>query len=250
MNRFQPFATRGGTSNESAAQPAAENTGIGGGTQPTSFFTPLHYEPNYAYPLLIWLHGPGEEETQLRLVMPHISLRNYVAAAVRGTMPLDDQTAAPGYTWSQSSAHVAMAEQGVFEAMEAASRRFNIAPRRVFLAGHDCGGTMALRIALGHPDLFAGVLSLGGPLPHERRPFSRLADLRIMPVFLASGRDSERYPAPSVCDNLRLLHSAGMSVDLRQYPCSHEIMSAMLADMDRWIMNLVVSASSVTATPA
>ncbi|MBS0208073.1 MAG: hypothetical protein JSS27_03880 [Planctomycetes bacterium] len=250
MNRFEPFASRGSVTGPqidlTIPQPA---TTAGGHTLPTAFFTPLHYEPNYAYPLLVWLHSPLNDETQLRRVMPHVSLRNYVAVSVRGTLAVEESPGDVCYTWSQAGAHVAQAEQAVFEAIDQATRRYNIANQRIFLAGHTSGGTMALRVALAHPNVFAGVMSLDGSLPHERRPLSRLADLRKLPVFLTCGQDSERYPAPSVCDNLRLLHSAGMSVDLRQYPCGNEIMSAMLADMDRWMMNLIVGASTASATP-
>ena len=37
----------------------------------TTFFVPLHYEPNYAYPLLVWLHGPQDDQGQLKRIMPH-----------------------------------------------------------------------------------------------------------------------------------------------------------------------------------
>jgi hypothetical protein len=38
---------------------------------------------------------------------------------------------------------------------------------------------------------------------------------------------------------LRLLHSAGCTVALRQYPGCDEVTTDMLADMDRWLMDLV-----------
>ena len=44
-------------------------------------FGPQHYEPQYAYPLIVWLHGRGDDERQLLRVMPHVSMRNYVAVA-------------------------------------------------------------------------------------------------------------------------------------------------------------------------
>ena len=59
-----------------------------------SFFVPLHYEPNYAYPLLVWLHGPGESHSALKQVMPHVSMRNYVGVAPNW-LP-DDDGSAPG----------------------------------------------------------------------------------------------------------------------------------------------------------
>jgi hypothetical protein len=46
-------------------------------------FAPLHYEPNYAYPLVVWLHAEGTDEQDLSRVIPRISMRNYVAVAPR-----------------------------------------------------------------------------------------------------------------------------------------------------------------------
>ena len=48
--------------------------------------TPLHYERNYAYPLVVWLHGPGGDERQVTRVMPLVSSRNYAAVGPRGTI--------------------------------------------------------------------------------------------------------------------------------------------------------------------
>ncbi|HUY35610.1 MAG TPA: PHB depolymerase family esterase [Pirellulales bacterium] len=202
----------------------------------TALFAPLHYEPNYSYPLLVWLHGPGDDENQLKRIMPLVSLRNYVAVSVRGPSQVHRAGGKPGYTWTRHRARVALADERVFDAIEMVQARFSVSSSRVFLAGFDCGGTMAFRLAMDHPRHFAGVLSLCGEFPAGRTPLRRLAEARRLPIFLTSGRDSRRYPPKAVCDHLRLFHSAGMQVALRQYPCGHEIAPAMLADMDRWIM--------------
>src|SRR5210317_946248 len=58
-----------------------------------AFFAPLHYEPKYSYPLMVWLHGPGhDDERQLVRIMPMISMRNYAAAAPRGIRSDNSQT--------------------------------------------------------------------------------------------------------------------------------------------------------------
>lgn len=54
-------------------------------TTPFATFAPMRYEPGYAYPLVIWLHGALGDERQLRQVMPKISMQNFVAVAPRGT---------------------------------------------------------------------------------------------------------------------------------------------------------------------
>jgi phospholipase/carboxylesterase len=100
---------------------------------------------------------------------------------------------------------------------------------------------MALRLALGSPDYFAGVLSIGGGLPTTARPLARLHEVRGLNVFLATGRESAAYPESEVCANLRLLHAAGMSLNLRLYPGGDDVTTGMLADMDRWIMEHVAA---------
>jgi phospholipase/carboxylesterase len=63
-------------------------------------------------------------------------------------------------------------------------------------------------------------------------------------VLLATARRSTRYPEAQVCRDLRLLHSAGVSVTLRQYPGGDELTTTMLADLDRWMMAIVSSAGA------
>jgi len=212
--------------------------------QHCSFFAPLHYEQNYAYPLLIWLHGPNDDERQLQRVMPLVSMRNYVGVGPRGTC----QAGQHGFAWGEADELLLSAEQRVFDSMHAASCKYNIARRRIFLAGFQEGGTLAFQIGLRHPDRFAGVLSLGGPFPLERAPLMRLDEVRDLPLFIAQGRDSAHYPIERTCDELRLFHAAGLSVTLRQYPCGDDLTTQMLHDMDCWLMELVTGQSSVDAT--
>jgi len=214
---------------------------------PHVFFGPVHYESGYAYPLIVWLHGQGDDERQLLRIMPQVSMRNYVAVAPRGdSLPAEGAADRSGCTWSQSSAGISGAEARVFDAIEAASEKYHITRRRVFLVGFDAGGTMAFRIAMNHPQRFAGAVSLGGRFPQGGMPFGNLSLARRVPLLLASGLVSEAYPAEEVCDDLRLLHTAGLSITLRQYPGGREISPQMLRDVDRWIMEQLNAPGSST----
>jgi phospholipase/carboxylesterase len=240
MNRLQLPALEAHVSTSESSDGIASARFVASQSRaPHCLFAPLHYESNYAYPLIVWLHGPGDDERQLRRIMPLVSMRNYVAVAPRAP----HECRGRGLTWRQAEADISLAEQRIFDGLSAARRRFHIRRDRVFLAGYDCGGTMAFRVAMQHPDLFAGVLSIGGGFPSGRTPLSRLPEARRMPIFLACGRDSRKYPQEKVCDDLRLFHAAGMSVSLRQYPCGQEIAVQMLSDLDRWIMEQIGAAA-------
>lgn len=213
------------------------------------FFAPLHYESNYAYPLLVWLHPEGENESHLNRAMPQISMRNYVAVAPRGTLDVPAgnlRQSEDCFTWCQTVDHVFLAQQRILSAVEQVTRRFHVHPRRVFLAGAGNGGTMAFRIGLRYAEKFAGVLSLGGAFPLGDAPLSRLHDARNLPLFIASGRRSFNYPESTVCKDLRLFHAAGMNVTLRQYPGVNDISEAILSDVDRWIMEVIASDAEAT----
>ncbi len=196
-----------------------------------AYFAPMHYERRYAYPLVVWLHDLAGSERELSKLMPHVSLRNYVAVAVGD--------ADPAKRWRQSAEGIAAAGAQVDKAIESAGDRFNVHPDRVFLAGVGPGGSMALRIALGRPTAYAGVASLDAGLPRDRRPLGQLNALRSLPILLAFNRESKRYPAENVSADLRLLHSAGCTLDIRQYPDDGPMNTKMLADFDAWMMSRV-----------
>lgn len=223
---------------------------------PHVLFTPLHYEPGYAYPLVVWLHGPGTDERQLIRLMPKISLRNYVAVAVRGLETPSPRScsaskggtghgARPRYGWPQTRDAIAEASQRVFRAIEIACSKRHIHPRRIFLAGSRSGGTMAFRIVLQEPSYFAGVISLGGRLPSGHlflRNFSKLGHLEVL---LGVTRNSPCFPTTLVCENLRILHRAGVGgIMLREYPPGWHLSFSMLRDVDRWLMELITQGAT------
>ena len=214
-----------------------------------SVFVPLHYEKKYSYPLVVWLHGSADDEAQLKKVMPHVSMRNFVSVAPCGTELIADERRTEGYlgyTWQQDSVGIATAYERVSSCIALAKSRFNVNPRRIFLAGCDDGGTMAVRLGLLYPQLFAGVASIGGALPQGLHPLIHVNRVRQLPIMLTHGRESLEYSLSMVCRDLRLLHSAGISVTVRQYPAEQEVTTPMLSDLNRWIMEIVTGQDSST----
>ncbi len=204
--------------------------------QPYSTFAPIHYEPGYAYPLIVWLHDNGGNEQELRQVMPLVSMRNYVAIAPRGTV---EGRTSGRYGWRQNGDAIEAANSRILDCINVAKDRFNIHPDRIFIIGRGAGGTMAVRTAWNAPDHFAGVVTMNGPLPTQLSPMRRVNELRQVPCMLTTSRDSEFYPSDAVCRDLRLLHVAGCTVAMRQYPGDGDLTNNMLSDLDHWLMDLV-----------
>ncbi len=215
---------------------------LGETTLSHSLFTPIHYEHGYAYPLIVWLHGPVSNEQELRDVMPLISVRNFVAVAPRGTDCVSSGSR-NAFGWNQSAHEIAEAAERVRNCIGVAQDRFHIHPERIFVAGHAEGGTMALRLGLEHPDRFAGAISLGGPMPSGDCPLKRINDARKLPLLLSVSPDRNKYSLDHVMENVRLLHFAGSSLSLRLYPEGDELTTTMFSDVNQWVMERICPAS-------
>ena len=206
-------------------------------TRPTFTFAPMHHEPGYAYPLIVWLHGDGEDERQLMRVMPMLSLRNYVAIAPRGNA--SPTPTKKGFYWPREAYDETLA--GVLECLETVKQRYRISQQRIYLVGSGGGGTMALRLAFKNPCFFAGVASLDGPIPDDGMLLEHLKELRKVRIMIGLSRSSEKYPVAEVCEHLPMLHAAGLAVTVRNYPTAGTLQIDMLRDVDRWIMGSIDS---------
>jgi phospholipase/carboxylesterase len=218
-------------------------------THPHLLFSPMLYEPNYSYPLLVWLHGTGEDERQLMRIMPVISVRNYVAVAPRG-LPMEQPACPPTfdlsvsaimhrskeqYDWNLSEENLTLLEQRVFDCIAVAQERCKIADHRIFIAGFGNGGTAALRLATLYPECFAGAATFGGEFPADNSIFPSWQ--MIQPLSLLLGIDTSEHDR--ACRMMELCHIAGLTADVREYPDTNHLTSAMLQDLNRWMMQIV-----------
>lgn len=119
---------------------------------------PPEYSPDRRYPVILCLHAQGASaETEMR----------YWA----GTPDAPGQAqrygyivVAPEYAAANQSAHDYRAEthQFVLDVLTDVRKRFAVDGNRVFLCGHGMGGDAVFDIGYSHPDLFAGLVPLGG----------------------------------------------------------------------------------------
>ncbi|WP_231741631.1 alpha/beta hydrolase [Stieleria varia] len=205
-----------------------------------SFFVPLHYEPKYKYPLVVWLHSDGYNENQVNQVLPHISARNYLAVGVRATRSID--SAGHQFQWHESPAGIEQACYAVEQAIAEASDRFAVHPDRIVLAGYRSGGTMAMRVAMRMPELFAAAISMGGAMPSGGHLFANLNQLRQirLPMLWQWAIENDQFQSSLLQRDIRSAMMIRARVDIRQYRDDDEMNTVALADVNHWIMDHVV----------
>jgi phospholipase/carboxylesterase len=180
-------------------------------------FVPEHYEPNYAYPLIVWLAPPAAPRRRLYRLMRIVSERNYFGVSV----PLVDAD---------------VVEEQLFETFVRLRRRYHLHTERVYLLGFGDAGTQALKTALRRPAWFAGVAAISARWPESPRLLAQYHELRGRRVLLGIG---DADSAAIVSDALymqQLLWSAGMQVTALAAPAGGDTDQSLLREVDRWIM--------------
>ncbi|WP_165440452.1 alpha/beta hydrolase [Rubripirellula amarantea] len=250
MTRFNPVSWHVNESKYVGAAPK-ESKSVGNhvGRQPSVFmnpgtrsrrqvFTPLHYTPSYKYPLIVWLHSNGHNERQVNDVMPHISLRNFLALGVQGNRAVD--SGGTRFDWHESPGGIGIAHDSVAIAIDEIRDRYSVHPQRIVLAGYGAGGTMALRLAMRSPGQFAAAVSLGGRMPQGAiRDFQGLRQRRL-PMLWQWARDNAQYTDDNLKHDFKLAMTIGSSVEVRQYPGPDEMDTVVMSDLNDWIMRRVV----------
>src|ERR1700723_2350707 len=81
---------------------------------PLRTFLPTGYEPNYPYPLLVFLHGHGSSEEQVLRLAPKLSRRNYICIALRGPHAAGQRPdGRPAFSWGADGSSDATIEEYV-----------------------------------------------------------------------------------------------------------------------------------------
>jgi phospholipase/carboxylesterase len=196
------------------------------GGEPAAVFVPERYEPNYAYPLLVWLHNGAADRRDLQGLMSRVSTRNMLAVTV----------ACPELPAPLSPGAMAATLDEISGTLRRVRARYHVHTERVYPIGFAAGGSLALALLLERPGVFGGAISLCGRLPKSKRPLFRFRELNRKPVLLAAGAKDECVPVTDVVRTGRLLHSAGMSVSTRVYDAAQEMTPRMLRDVDCWVL--------------
>jgi phospholipase/carboxylesterase len=208
--------------------------------RPLRTFLPTGYEPNYPYPLLVFLHGHGSSEEQILRLAPRLSRRNYICIGLRGPKAVTSRrTGSVSYTWGLDAHPDFGVEDYVLRSIEQTRRLYHVHSERIYLAGFREGATLAYRLGMLYPERFAGIISLNGILPRRGGPLLRLPEVRKLRVLIGHGIANALAPLALAMQDFRLLYTAGLDIRVHTYPTNHRIHRDMLRDVDRWIMRQI-----------
>jgi phospholipase/carboxylesterase len=219
---------------------------------PFRVFVPENYEPGYAYPLVVWLHSDESSELELDNVMATLSRRNYIAIAPRANVRLRDDRRL--YRWGKCSTDCAVAEELVWDSVQAAMESLSVHPDRIFLAGFGSGATMAQWIGLKYASQVAGVVSLSGCFPKISRVLSNWKKARDLNVLFAQRQGSALCSDEELLRAIKIGHQSGLLYTFLQARSggidsqSDDLDASMLEAANRFMMG-IVTGTNIKLTP-
>ena len=208
----------------------------------TVLYVPEHYEPNYPYPLLIWLDDCGGcdgDEWELQSLMSHISTRNYVGISFHGSFQTS-KTSQADSRWSESDRRIERLLKHLHTTVCKLRQVCHIHSERIYLAGIGESATLALRLLVERPEWFAGAILLGGELPKLidlPKGHQNLQNKRVFQGDIQQDVAAQHSGTAQTVHREWLLQKAGMHVVTRTYDTRAKVGSKMLRDINQWVMD-------------
>ena len=128
------------------------------------------------------------------------------------------------------------------EALLARERERGMPSQRIVLAGFSQGCAMALLTGLRHSERLAGIAGLSGYVPLAASTAAERSDANALtPIFLAHGQQDDVIPIERGRASRDLLQQQGYAVEWHEYPMAHTVSLAEIADLNRWLLNVLAS---------
>ncbi|WP_305988622.1 dienelactone hydrolase family protein [Roseibium sp. MMSF_3544] len=190
--------------------------------------------------LIVGLHGYGMDARQIETLVNVEPQADHAFAALQAPVPVEGGGGA-WYPVDDSSGFVAvdpddvrLNAEWVASATSALVTETGADPAQVYIVGFSQGASMALGLALTHPDLAAGYIAFAGGLPPEVRAEGWTIK-NGAPVLIGYGTRDSRFSAEELDATIAALSDADLSVELQIFAVPHVVSGAGRRAIAAWI---------------
>jgi len=217
---------------------------VDGTMQPAALYVPPSYDPAKAAPLVVFLHGRPQSESELMAPA-------FVTALAQSTGSIVIAPYGRGYYDYRDAA-----ASDVYDAFDAVRKAFSIDPRRQYLAGYSMGGFSVFEVAPLHATDWSAVMCIsGGLLGHDA--LAAVRSLQQRRLYVLTGDRDPSIPTQYTTETAAYLAAAGVPTSFyRQAGGLHRMVTLLPILTQAWsdmhaeiIRDTPPSAGAVTLPP-
>ncbi len=207
------------------------------------------YHPGAPGPLptVVAIHGHGANGFDLLGLAPYLGGGQVLVICPEAEFVL--QPGAPSYTWFDATAGGRPGQRSPEEYervtgnlrafIESAVPSYGGDPLRTVVLGFSQGGTLAYRLGLGDPERYRGVAALSTWLPPEVDPLVERSRASKLRMIVQHGTDDPMIEVARARESRDRLVALGVTPDYHEYAMAHEIRPEGLADLNRWLAEVL-----------
>lgn len=194
-----------------------------GETLPYRLLKPKAYDPQQAYPLVVFLHGMGERGSDNLSQLVNGVSGFFASDAARDRFPAfviapqcpdgEDSNEASWSNWRPGMPAITRPTRLVLEIVDDVRRQFAIDDDRMYIGGLSMGGFGTWNVIQEYPRLFAAAFPIcGGGDPANA---AKIADV---PLWVFHGAKDDTVPPQFSRDMVRAIQAAGGHPGYCEYP--------------------------------
>lgn len=207
---------------------------------------PKNFDRTRTYPLLIGLHGNGDNsENMLTSMANTLKKEPLILAAPQGAYANFPLLRGRHFSWEIQTRDRELwkiadplAVENLERAVRVLKEKYPIS--EVYFLGFSQGATYAFLAGFKYPGLAAGVISVGGLFPETEKDYSILKEAEIangakFRVFIAQGDNDRKIPMGYGAKTMQKLLHYGYEVEYLEYDGGHEISPELLKKISAWM---------------
>ncbi|MDP8314018.1 MAG: alpha/beta hydrolase-fold protein [Candidatus Celaenobacter antarcticus] len=188
---------------------------------------PENYDPNETYPLLIGLHGYGDNNENFIKLYKDFPARNFIFAAPQAPYEFGAGSNID-YSWIPRTDDPAIFDEAVTftenyinSVVTYLQNQFNIS--EIVLMGFSQGCWITYYTGIKNPLLFKGLLCFGGYLPLDLLDNEVLESAKDLQIYIVHGESDRSIPVDAGINAAAVLQEMGYEVELFIFDGAHEI---------------------------
>ncbi len=208
---------------------------------------PDNYNSEKTHTLIVGLHGNGGNADNFIKIGDYIKDDNIIFASPQGPYlkALSNNRMKDRYSWSIQIRDIKLWERGdylsvdyIVNAVKYISSEYNI--DKVYLLGFSEGAAYTYITGIKYPDLFNGIICIGGRLPSTEKPYSLFSEedikkSRSLKVFIAHGLKDKVLKIEYGKKAKTKLKKNAYDITFYTYDAGHTIPGYVMEEVVKWI---------------